>query len=78
MNNELRFKQEFAEDAAAAGVSVYGIALTDNALFSIFHALARKTDGAFYPVFEPPDGSDKCLQESDRPTQIQRNSLANK
>ncbi|MCK5479001.1 MAG: patatin-like phospholipase family protein, partial [Methylococcales bacterium] len=43
---------EFAEDAAEAGISIYGIALSKNASFRLFHALARKTKGAFYPVFE--------------------------
>lgn len=47
---------EFAEDAAAAGISVYGIALSENAVFGLFHALARKTGGVFYPVFESREG----------------------
>ena len=49
-------KGEFADDAAEAGVSVYGIALSENAVFGLFHALARKTGGAFYPVFESRGG----------------------
>lgn len=49
-------KEEFAEDAAAAGISVYGIALSKNAVFTLFHALTRKSDGAFFPVFESREG----------------------
>ena len=43
---------EFAEDAALAGISVFGIALSKSAKFQLFQSLARKTSGAFYPVFE--------------------------
>jgi hypothetical protein len=52
-------KGEFAEDVASAGVSFYGIALSEKAIFPIFHTLARKTRGAFYPVFESHDGGVK-------------------
>ncbi len=47
---------EFAEDAAAAGIAVYGIALSEKAIFGLFEALTRKTGGAFYPVFEAREG----------------------
>ena len=52
-------KGEFADDVASAGVSFYGIALSEKAVFPIFHTLARKTRGAFYPVFESHDGGVK-------------------
>ena len=48
---ETWIKEEFARDAATAGIRVYGIALSGNARFELFHALASKTRGAFYPVF---------------------------
>jgi len=40
-------KGEFADDIARAGVSFYGIALSEKAIFPIFYTLARKTGGAF-------------------------------
>ena len=49
-------KEEFVEDATAAGISVYGIALSEDAMFELFHALTRKSGGAFLPVFESREG----------------------
>jgi len=42
----------FTQDARAAGIRLYGIALSENARFDLFAAMARGTGGAFYPVFE--------------------------
>ncbi len=39
-------------DTAAAGISVYGIALSKNASFDLFQALTQKTGGTFHPVLE--------------------------
>jgi hypothetical protein len=47
---------EFAEDAQAAGIRVYGVALSAKANFVLFANLARKTGGAFYPAFESSTG----------------------
>ena len=49
-------KGEFAEDAAAAGISVIGITSSANAEFGLFHALTRKSGGAFFTVIESREG----------------------
>ena len=53
---ETWIKEEFARGAATAGIRVYGIALSGHARFELFHALASKTGGAFYPVFGSQGG----------------------
>ncbi len=47
---------EFAQDAEAAGIRIFGVALSSKANFGLFANLTRKTGGAFYPVFESRTG----------------------
>ena len=49
-------RTRFVAQANAASVSIYGIALSDNAKFGLFDALSRDTGGAFYPVFDSRQG----------------------
>ena len=49
-------EQAFAQDAHALGIRLYGIALSAQAKFDLFATMARKTGGAYYPVFESKIG----------------------
>ena len=49
-------REYFTEDATAAGIAIYGIALSEKAVFSLFHAFTRRSGNAFYPVFESREG----------------------
>lgn len=49
-------RTRFVAQANAAAVSIYGIALSDDAKFGLFDALSRDTGGAFYPVFDSRQG----------------------
>jgi hypothetical protein len=49
-------KNEFSRDAKTAKIYLYGLALSRNANFDLFHSMAIETDGAFYPVFESKMG----------------------
>lgn len=41
-------KGDLAEDAADAGIKIFGIAFTENADFELIQSLAQKTDGEYY------------------------------
>ncbi len=49
-------EQEFAHDAQTVGIRLYGITLSKQAKFDLFTTMARKTGGAYYPVFESRTG----------------------
>lgn len=48
-------KDDLAADAADSGITIFGIAFTENADFQLIQSLAQKTDGEYYRALQAED-----------------------
>lgn len=48
-------QDELADEAAEAGIRIFGVAFTDNADYQLIQTLARKTNGQYFRAYTPED-----------------------